>query len=393
LMFELLTGQHLYTGSTAVGVLTKHLTADPDAPSMRAPQMGIPPQVDHLCRKALARDPSQRWQTATALAEAIEEIYGETVHEATGPGARVSRGLAGGRLVPEPEQGASDLRLRRADIDAYERGLKRQKVVVLGGTGLLAAGAIGAGVLLLSRGAPPLREEREPNDDAAHANKIAPNTEITGYLGKRHSPSQGDIDTFFVPWPAGSRRVVTVRVTGLPNIDINLGVTDGDGLHGATADEGGIGDGEVVHRRELDGPLAISVGQTLAKDQKYPVENVSDPYILTITEEQLAGETEPNNLDADANPLVLTDELRGYLDTRLDVDLLKWTGEDGTYNIVVRADGLPLAWKTSDGKARTPGAATLPLQKGEVIRLERTDRAGKGPLPGRDVAWSVIVTK
>src|SRR6185436_4685814 len=39
LMFELLTGEHLYSSSTAVGVLTKHLTAQPDAPSMRAPKL------------------------------------------------------------------------------------------------------------------------------------------------------------------------------------------------------------------------------------------------------------------------------------------------------------------------------------------------------------------
>src|SRR5512142_839371 len=74
LMFELLTGQHVFTGSTAVGVLTKHLTAEPDAPSMRAPQLGIDPQVDHLCRKALAKDPTQRWQTAAELANAIEDV-------------------------------------------------------------------------------------------------------------------------------------------------------------------------------------------------------------------------------------------------------------------------------------------------------------------------------
>src|SRR6185295_17033959 len=124
-----------------------------------------------------------------------------------------------------------------------------------------------------------------------------------------------------------------------------------------------------------------------------PIENVSDLYTLTITEETLAGETEPNNLDADANPLRLTEELRGYLDTRLDVDLLRWTGETGTYNIVVRAEGLPLLWRLPDERPRTPGAATIELHQGDRIRLERTDRGGTGPLVGRDAPWSVVVTK
>ena len=77
----------------------------------------------------------------------------------------------------------------------------------------------------------------------------------------------------------------------------------------------------------------------------------------------------------------------------LDVDLLRWTGESGSYNIVVRADGLPLVWRLPDGKPRTPGAATIELQRGDVIRIERTDRGGKGALDGRDAQWSVAVTK
>ncbi|HEY0190104.1 MAG TPA: hypothetical protein VGC42_03225, partial [Kofleriaceae bacterium] len=162
--------------------------------------------------------------------------------------------------------------------------------------------------------------------------------------------------------------------------------------HGATVNEAGVGSGEVLHRRAVDGPVVITVGETLGKDQ-LPIENVSDPYTLTVTEEALAGEAEPNNMDADATPLALTEELRGYLDTRVDVDLLRWSGPAGSFQVVVRADGLPLVWRLADGKPRTPGAATVELHQGEVIKLERSDRAGKGPLVGRDRPWSVVVTK
>ncbi|HEX3760670.1 MAG TPA: serine/threonine-protein kinase [Kofleriaceae bacterium] len=395
LMFELLTGQHLYTGSTAVGVLTKHLTAEPDAPSARAPQLAIPPAVDHLCRKALARDPAARWHSAAELGEAIEEVYGETVHDATGGGAvaagRGSRGLSGGRLVLEHDERATDLRLRRSDIDAFERGLRRRRALVMGGSVAVALGGIAGAAVLVTREPPPLREEREPNDDTAHANRIAAGVPVTGFLGKRHSPTEPDRDVFVVPWPSGSRRVVTVAVTGLPNIDVTLGVTDGDGLHGATIDENAAGGGEVLHRRLVDGPLVISIGEAIGKDQ-LPVENVSDPYTLTVTEEALAGEAEPNNGEADANPLALTEELRGYLDTRDDIDLLRWTGDPGTYHIVVRSDGGSLVWRLPDGQARTPGAATIELHQGDVIRLERTDRGGKGA-PTGDHRWSVVVTR
>ncbi len=394
LMFEMLTGEHLYASTTAVGVLTKHLTAEPDAPSMRAPNMGIPAAVDHLCRKALARDPGERWQSAAELANAIEEVYAETVSDATGGGARsASRELGGGRLVVEPDEDASDLRLRRSDIDQYERGIKRRRRVVIGGMAAFALGVTGAGAWFVMREPPPMHEEREPNDDPAHATNVVANAPVTGYLGKRISTGEGDRDTFVVKWPAASRRVITVTVTAPPNIDVNLTVNDEDGQHGATVDEGGVGETETLHRRAIDGPIVVTVGETISKDQRSPVENVSDPYTLTVQEENAAGEAEPNNIDADATPLRLTEELRGYLDTRQDRDVLRWTGEGGTFNVVVRADGIPLAWRVGDGKPRTPGAASVELHTGDLISLDRTDRTGVGTLKGRDVMWSIIITK
>ena len=392
LMFEVLTGEHLYPSSTAVGALTKHLTGEPDAPSMRNPKMGIPPLVDHIVRKALARDPAQRWQSAAELAEALEEAYAETVTEATGQRSSVSRGLRAGRLVAD-EGDESDLRLRRSDIDQYERGLKRYRVLVIVATTLLLAGAAGGAAWFLTRQAPPATSEREPNDEPGDATVIAANTPITGYLGRRASPKDGDRDVFLVKWPAGSRRIVSVSVTAPPNIDINVNLSDANGAHQVSADEGGVGDSEVLHRRSVEGPVMVTVAQTIAKDQRFPIENVSDPYTITVTEETGPGELEPNSIDADANPLVLTEELRGYLDTRQDVDLLRWTGADGTYSVVVRADNLPLSWRVGDGKPRSPGEASVELHKGDILRLERTDRAGKGTLPARDVPWSIVVTR
>ena len=396
LMFEVLTGEHVFNGTTAVGVLTKHLTAEPDAPSMRAPKQGIDPRVDAICKKALAKDPAKRWRTANELAQAIDEVYAETVEYATGPGSRSSSRIQRRPLgIPALEDEASDVRLRRSDIDAYERGLKRARYVSLGFATLVVLGAGAAGAWYLTRPSPPLSEEREPNDDVTQANKIAAGRPVTGYLGKRRSPTTGDRDVFVVPWAAGTRRVVSVNVTGIPNLDLALTVNDGDGLHGASADEAQLGGSEVLHRRAIDGPLVVTIDEVTGG--KSPVENVSDPYTLTVTEDPNAGEVEPNNTDADANPLEPTRELRGYLDTRSDVDMLRWTGDDGTYTVIMRPDlggpAIPMVWKLEDGAARTPGAATVALHKGELIRLERTDRAQTGPLAARDTQWSVVVTK
>ena len=392
LMFQILTGQHLYSGTTAVGVLTKHLTADPDAPSNRAPKMGIPPVVDQICRKALAREPQGRWSNAQLLGEALEEAYRETVSETTGPkSSSVSRALGGGSLVFEAhEQVGSDVRLRRSDIDKYEASIKRQRVFVWLFMVLLTVGGAAAVVWFFLRPPGTVSEEREPNDDPSKPNPIA--RVVTGYLGKRLATNEGDRDNFVASFPSGTRHVVTVTVSGVPNMDINLAIADNNGVHATTADEGRVGDGESLHRRAVDGPITITVAQTMAKDQKLPIENVSDPYEVKVVEERAdSGEIEPNNMEADATPLVPTYELTGYLDARNDVDLLRWTGETGTYIVVVRADHLPMVWKTSDGKPRTPGEVTIELKKGELIRIERTDRAETGVLPGRDAPWSIVI--
>ncbi len=397
LMFELMTGQHLYSGSTAVGVLTKHLTAEPDALSTRAPKLGVPHAVDQLCRKALARDPGQRWQSAAQLGEAIEEIYRDTVGEASGPRS-VSRPLGGGSLFLAGEDSTSEIRLRRSDIDAFESSIRRRRVLVWLVTVLLALGVAGSTAWYFMMRVPPtLSFEQEPNDELHQGNRIAAGTPVSGYLGKRRAANEGDRDAYLVDWPQGSRRVVSVKVTAPPNIDVMLSISSEQGLHGVSVDEVGVGQTEVVHRRVIVGPLLVTVGQVLGKDQRLPTENVSDPYTLEVTEEMLdAGETEPNGIAADANPLRPTHELRGYLDSRTDIDLLRWTGPSGEHIVVVRADGVPLQWRTSDGKARTPGEARVELQPGELIRIERTDRdagAGKQELAGRDAPWSIVVVR
>jgi len=70
-----------------------------------------------------------------------------------------------------------------------------------------------------------------------------------------------------------------------------------------------------------------------------------------------------------------------------------WTGPEGMYSIVVRADGIPLEWRIGDQKPRTPGGASVALVHGDLIRIERTDKVLRGPLPGRDQPWSIAITK
>ncbi len=397
LMFQVLTGQHLYRGATSIGVLTQHLTSEPDAPSVRAPTLGIPREVDRLCRRALAREPAQRWQSAQRLGEAIEQVFHDTVDDPHTPRGR-TKPVAGTLSTffldanEEPHQG-SEVRLRRSDLDAYEHGLRRRRTAL--GTTLVvgALAAIGGAAYYLSRPARPVTLEREPNDDPGHANRIAIGAPVTGYLGKRLGPRDSDRDVFVVP-STGKRRVLSIALLGPPNLDVSFTVRGSDGAVRATVDEAGLGGSEAIHRRMLDGEVEISVRESVPATQPFVIENVSDPYTLTVTEERAdTGEIEPNNADADATPLAPGVELRGYLDTRDDVDQLRFTGATGTYSVVVQGADLPLQWQPDGDKPRTPGSARLELRMGQVIRIRRTGPPAPPPAPlvGRDAPWSIVV--
>lgn len=394
LMFNVLTGQNLYTASSAVGVLTKHLTAEPDAPSQRAPKMGIDPRVDHICRKALAREPGQRWQSAAELGAELEDAYRELVGDITN-GRGASRPLGGGQLVIEAEEGGSDTRLRRSDLDAYERSLKRRKVsvwVAAATTALLLGGGLG---WYATREGQVLTAEREPNASLGTANFIAFDAAVSGYLGKRRSKSEGDRDVFEVKSSAG-RQIISLEISAIPNIDLTVSVMGRDGRTWARLDEGGVGEGEYLFRRSVEGPVIVVVDSQLLDGQAVPTENVSDAYRLTVKREadEDGWEREPNATPAEASELAPGKELRGHLEARGDVDVLQWSGESGMVKVEVRAEGIPLSWTAPDGTTRLAGsAAEVRLKKGEVLRLLRSDSsAAKGGLVGRTASWSVIAT-
>jgi serine/threonine protein kinase len=71
MLYELLTGYVPFTGATPLNVLTAHLTSPVEPPRVRAPDRAIPPALDALVVHALAKDPAQRYSSATALAAAL----------------------------------------------------------------------------------------------------------------------------------------------------------------------------------------------------------------------------------------------------------------------------------------------------------------------------------
>jgi hypothetical protein len=71
--YYLLTGSHVFSGETTMAICTHHLHTAPEAPSKRL-GAELPPGLDELVLRCLAKDPNQRPTSASALATAFEKL-------------------------------------------------------------------------------------------------------------------------------------------------------------------------------------------------------------------------------------------------------------------------------------------------------------------------------
>jgi serine/threonine protein kinase len=73
ILYEMLTGAPPFSGGM-VALMDQHLRHKADPPSRRQPAAGIPPLLDALVMRCLAKRPEERFADAGALAEAIDAV-------------------------------------------------------------------------------------------------------------------------------------------------------------------------------------------------------------------------------------------------------------------------------------------------------------------------------
>jgi serine/threonine-protein kinase len=71
-LYELITGTRPFSGASSVVVMGKQLRETPESPRLRAPQRGIPIDVDAIVMKALAKKPDDRFASAEEMRAALE---------------------------------------------------------------------------------------------------------------------------------------------------------------------------------------------------------------------------------------------------------------------------------------------------------------------------------
>jgi tRNA A-37 threonylcarbamoyl transferase component Bud32 len=104
-LYHCLTGTAPFHAETFMAMLTKHLVELAEPPSLRRPDLGIPPAVDALVARALEKDRERRFQSAEAFMAAVVAID-EAGAPAPGPApTRSARPMAEGAQRGRPASG------------------------------------------------------------------------------------------------------------------------------------------------------------------------------------------------------------------------------------------------------------------------------------------------
>jgi eukaryotic-like serine/threonine-protein kinase len=73
-VYEMATGKKAFEGTSHASLIAKILEADP--PSISSLQPMTPPQLDHVVKKCLAKEPDRRWQAASDVCDELKWISG-----------------------------------------------------------------------------------------------------------------------------------------------------------------------------------------------------------------------------------------------------------------------------------------------------------------------------
>ncbi len=325
LMYVCLTGHPVFDAQTPMGVLTKHLTEEPEPPASRAPSSGIPLALDRVVMRCLEKDPAKRCQSVRELQQAlVEALRGE------GGISSVDALLDSKQVRRLAEQ--DTIAATRAEVERYERKLKRRGLYAWT-TFVAVAAVVGAlGFKLWSQHTtvePFNGMESEPNNSASEADALPFGEEVRGQLGRRLDSARSDRDFYHVDVPAGVD-TVKLELRALPNMALcawlyKVGVDTPLGRYcpGAAAV-----DLSVSALTITPGSYLVAVLQDRDSYDTNPappvLENISDVYRLELSRAAPTPdrEVEPNDTLRDANAVTAGMTFHGSLGWMRDVDFV-----------------------------------------------------------------------
>jgi serine/threonine-protein kinase len=183
MVFEMLTGQRPFVGEDVMVVLGQHMTAPPPSASAVAPPGVLPPAVDAVLARALAKSPSERFESVLEFVEALESALGLVPAAGTlppgftgtppyGVAAPVPSSITGAQPAAGPATGSGTLHTLITGYRDLRRDPRRHRLVI---GGLAALAVLSLVIGLATRPSPAAREAaRRPTPARPHALRPAP---------------------------------------------------------------------------------------------------------------------------------------------------------------------------------------------------------------------------
>ncbi|WP_432152162.1 protein kinase domain-containing protein [Streptomyces sp. bgisy029] len=156
MLYELLTGRQPFTGDSPFAIAYQHMCADPQAPRELGVQ--LPPHIQAVLTRAMAKNPDDRFADATAMHEAL------VTHRSRGFAPPQDTTLLEASAFPE-EPATTPLRTPRRS-----RGPQRMALAALA---LLGAGALAAAVITA---APDATHAIGPGPQTSPSSSASPST-------------------------------------------------------------------------------------------------------------------------------------------------------------------------------------------------------------------------
>jgi hypothetical protein len=215
----------------------------------------------------------------------------------------------------------------------------------------------------------PLVDEKEPDDDVAHAQPMTPGSGIRATMGAPRTVKgkpAGDEDVFSwmqagTPRDMGGFDYARVELTGVPGLDLQVEVLDGDGKRLVLANDGGVGEYEVIPNVGVDPAHTYYIR---VREVGAPKGDPDHPYQLTVASWNATAndEREPNDDAAHATPIKLTSgtsgDASGFFGRKRDEDWLALPlagvpAKDG--RVTLRLEFAPPEGVTPSLKVMAPG--------------------------------------
>ena len=161
IMFEMLTGEVPFQGANVAAVMAQHLTEPAPSLRERAPRANIPPALELVVLKLMAKSPDERFQSASELRQTLAEL-GQTT-------ASVSATLLAPSPATSPPRPASATQIAPAPLAA-----EKKKYLLIGGLVLGLVILCGALILASSMATDTIEEDATKQATSTTTSKAAP---------------------------------------------------------------------------------------------------------------------------------------------------------------------------------------------------------------------------